>query len=262
MGIPLALGVKSIAGQKAAKAAGQAAEAQSAAAQAQLVEARESRERAIRAAESPQELAALERQIQQQERGVQREEKFLSSIDPTLVEASQQALRLLRGEEASTLGPMRQQRERQRKMLLDQLRSQLGPGAETSSAGIQALTQFDQQTSLGLAQQQQASLGQLLGSAQQSGQLGRTSLSSLGQIGSNISGGFGNIASRRVNAITGSQAGISQAGQSVIQSSGSQFVRDQLRAQAEGQIGTDLFKLGATVLGASTGGMGGGAKGA
>ena len=247
-----------IGADRQAKAATKAGHAREAAAAAQLRQAKESQQMAIKAAEAgPQELAALERSIQQQERGVAREEKFLGSIDPTLIEASQQALKLLRGEESSSLAPMKAQRDRQRKALVDQLRSQLGPGAETSSAGIQALTQFDQQTSMGLAQQQQASLGQLLGSTQQSASQGRSSLANLGQQGLGIAGGFSNIKARGVNAITGSQAGMSAAGSAMTNAAGARYSGDQLRGQAISGIGGQLVGAGVT---AGLSGLGGSKK--
>jgi len=227
-----------------ADAARGAARAQERSAREQLAFAKESQKRAIEAAESPQQLAQLEKSIAQQERGVQREEKFLSSIDPTLVEASQQALRLLRGEESQATAPARQQRQRQRQMLVDQLREQLGPGAETSSAGIQALNQFDQQTSAHLSGVQQQSLGTLLGSSQQSAGMGRSSLAQFGQQGLGIAQGFGNIAGRQVNAITGSQNAVSQAGAGVTGAAGSGFVGQQLGGQLLSGIGGGLAQAG------------------
>lgn len=91
-------------------------------------------------------LASLDRDIANQERNLQRQEKLISQIDPTIIEASQQALRLLRGEESSTLSPLKAQRAQQRQKLLNSLREQLGPGAETSTAGMQALNRFDSES--------------------------------------------------------------------------------------------------------------------
>ena len=230
--------------EKQASAAAKAGQAQENEAQKQLRLAQESQQQAIQAAESPQQLAALEKQLKSQEKGLAREEQFLSSIDPTLVEASQQALKLLRGEESSSVNPVRQQRERQRKQLLDQLREQLGPGAETSSAGMQALQNFDFQTSQAISGAQQSSLGQLLQSTQQSGQLGRSSLANLGQLGLGISSGFGDVAQRGVSAVLGGQSAITAAGQGAVSSAGGRFAGDAVRGGALSGIGGSLIKGG------------------
>lgn len=111
-------------------------------------------------------LLQYDRAIAAQDRNLGRQEQLIAQIDPAIMEASQQALRLLRGEQAQTLGPLTQQREQQRQKLLNQLREQLGPGAETSSAGLQALNRFDTETGQlysGAQQQAIANLGGLMG---------------------------------------------------------------------------------------------------
>jgi len=244
-----------------ANAAGKAGRAQEAASARQLEFAQQSQRQAVAAAESPQQLAALEKQMQQQEKGLAREEKFLSSIDPTLVEASQQALKLLRGEESSAVNPVRAQRQRQRQMLVDQLREQLGSGAETSSAGQQALQNFDFQTSQAISGAQQGSLGQLLSSSQQSGQMGRGAMANLGQLGLGISGQFGDIAQRKTNAFIGGQAGISSAGQGVVNAAGGRFAGDQIMGGAISGIGGSLIQGGITGMFSKPSPTGGGISG-
>ena len=91
-------------------------------------------------------LLAFDRDIKNQEKNLSRQEQLISQLDPTIIEASQQALRLLRGESSSTLAPIQAQRDQQRQKLMNSLRQQLGPGAESSTAGIQALTRFDAET--------------------------------------------------------------------------------------------------------------------
>jgi hypothetical protein len=116
-------------------------------------------------------LASLDRDIKNQERNLARQEQLISQIDPTIIEASQQALRLLKGEESSTLAPLKRQRMMQREKLLASLRQQMGPGAESSSAGLQALNRFDAETDNLFASGQQQALGNLGGlSAQFSSQ--------------------------------------------------------------------------------------------
>lgn len=103
-------------------------------------------------------LLAFDRDIKNQERNLSRQEQLISQLDPTIIEASQQALRLLRGESSSTLAPIQAQRDQQRQKLLNSLRQQLGPGAESSTAGIQALTRFDAETNQLMSSQQQNAL--------------------------------------------------------------------------------------------------------
>lgn len=143
-------------GNDSANAAQGAAMAQQAAAYAAYKEAK-----GIINPATVQGLASLDQDIARQEKNLSRQEQLISQIDPTIIEASQQALRLLRGESSSTLQPIQNQRAQQRQKLLNQLREQLGPGAETSTAGIQALTRFDAETNNLLAGQQQNAISML-----------------------------------------------------------------------------------------------------
>lgn len=141
-------------GKKAGRAAGRAANEQ-------LYEARRAygETKSIVEPATVAGLAAFDRDIANQEKNLARQEQLISQIDPTIIEASQQALRLLRGEESKTLSPFKNQRAMQRQKLVNSLREQLGPGAETSTAGIQALTRFDSETDSLFAGAQQQALG-------------------------------------------------------------------------------------------------------
>lgn len=154
-------------------------------------------------------LASFEKDIKNQEKNLARQEQLVSQIDPTIIEASQQALRLLRGEQSSTLAPLQNQRATQRQKLLNMLREQLGPGAETSTAGIQALTKFDAESANIFAGAQQQAISNL---GQTAGQFNATrpdmfreimGLSGLGQGGSQL-----RLAG--VNALQGAQNGLLQ----------------------------------------------------
>ena len=190
-------------------------------------------------------LLDVDNSIAAQEKNIARQEKLLSSIDPTIMEASQQALKLLRGEDASTLAPLKKQRDLQRQRLLNQLREQLGPGAETSTAGIQALTRFDSETdSLFAGAQQQAlgNLGQISGqfSAQRPDMLREVSgLSSFQTNRLNAGMLAPNYNLQRASALQG-------AGSQVINSAGAQFTGDLLRGQAQSAFTNDLLKAGLT----------------
>ena len=212
----------------------------------------ESQEAIREAAPSVSELRALEGSIAGQERNIARQERLLQSIDPAILEASQQALALLRGEESKTLKPLREERQRQRAQLVNQLRAQLGPGAETSTAGIQALNQFDQQSSLGLAQAQQAGL-QAVGqtAATFSGlspQLGQ-SFATLAGLGQARGGVNQRLANTRLNALQPQlQVGLARA-----DAAGARFVGQQVRGAGRIQQGQQLLQAAAGGAGAALG---------
>jgi len=178
----------------------------------------------------------MERDLASADKNLARQEALIGQIDPTIIEASQQALKLLRGETSSTLAPLQRQRETARQKLVNQLREQLGPGAETSTAGIQALNRFDSESTNLFAGAQQQALGQL---GQTAGQFNSTrpdlfreiaGRSQIGQIGSNLLMG---------------QAGIlGNARQGLIDTAGANFVEDQIRAQQRRNFGEKMLGVG------------------
>jgi len=226
----------------AARGAGRAAMAQERA-------AKEQQELALKNAESPEELAALRQSLDLQLGAVNKQASLFEALDPAIMEASQQALKLLQGQEAQSLAPLRQQFARDEQALRNQLREQMGPGAETSSAGIQALSELKFRQQQGLASTQQQSLAQLFGMGQ-SGAQGRGALNqSIGGI-TDIGSAFGNIANRRVGAITGTSQG-------VVGSAGSRFTEQTLRGQASSALFNSL--IGGAATGAAAGFFGSGA---
>lgn len=227
---------------RAGRAAGNAA-------QAQLAEERERRRLALEFAEfSPEELAQAERAIELNEKDIARKEELLASADPALIEAGKQALQLLQGEEAKTLDPIKRQRQEDRRKLEDKLRNQLGPGFATSTAGIQALNDFDAETGSLLAVEQDRSLGRLLGVAQNTANI--SNIGSNIDRAMNISQLFGNQRSRAISAINGTP--ITQAG--------APFVGDVLKHQADAQLIGNLTGAATSglVLSDILGGKGGG----
>jgi hypothetical protein len=252
---------------RAAKAAEKAAGAQAGAAastRAEIMnEARRLEREAMGLAEaSPQELAALNRSYASAEQGLAREERLLASIDPALMEASQQALKLLRGESADINKPMMDLRNSQRQNLLNSLRSQYGPGAESSSIGQRTLQSFDMETNAMMSQQQQSALGQAfgiatsdLGARQQRGIMG---LSQIGQ-------GFGALQERKLGARTGvgqsTLAALSGTSQQMIQAAGAPYVGEAVRAQGQQQTMQSMLGMGAAYAG-MMGGMPTGGGGA
>lgn len=187
-------------------------------------------------------LASLDKDIANQEKNLARQEQMISQIDPTVIEASQQALKLLRGEQSSTLQPLQNQRTQQRQKLVNQLRQQLGPGAETSSAGIQALTKFDSESSNIFAGAQQQALGNM-GSIFSTFNSGRpdmlreiTGLSNFGQAKTNLQ--FQKAAALS-NAMLGQQ-----------QAAGGQYIGAQMAGQQQQALGNQLLG-GAIQIGSS-----------
>jgi len=194
-------------------------------------------------------LNAADADLANQERNLARQEKLLASIDPTIMEASQQALKLLRGEESSTLSPLKRQRDLQRQKLLNQLREQLGPGAETSTAGIQALTRFDAETSnlMGGAQQQAlGNLGQISGqfSAQRPDML--REIAGYSNFGQQRSATLGRQAEGELSANMNVANLLSGARQPLIQSAGAQYTGALLRGQKQQAFTGDILKAGLT----------------
>lgn len=115
---------------------------------------------------SPQEIQALEGNLKSQEETIARERKLIEAVDPAIMEAGKQAYAMLQGQETAMLGPVKRQRERQKQQMQETLRRQLGPGFETSSAGIEAMSRFDSDTSDLMAQTQQNAVNNMLGIAQ------------------------------------------------------------------------------------------------
>lgn len=151
------------------------------------------------------ELQQMEHAVDINERDLARREKLIASSDPALIEAGQQALKLLQGQDASTLAPIRKQRDQQRQQLLNQLRQRLGPGAEESAAGARALSEFDAATNAQLTGAQQSSLGMLLTSATNTSGSYGTQQNLNNALG--IGGQRGALQDRYIRALQGPAAG-------------------------------------------------------
>lgn len=249
-----------------------AAEAAQRAAEAQLAMATRTREEVLSegrklqsdameyAAATPQELSILSNALSSQQLQLGREERLLNAIDPALMEASQQALKLLRGETADINKPMQDLRASQRQKLMDSLRAQYGPGAESSSIGQNALRSFDMETNSMFAQNQQSALGQVFGIASSDlGGRSQRALAGLQQIGQ----GYSALNERRLNTrlnVGNSMLGaLSGTSQQMIQNAGAPYVGDALKAQAQAQFINDRIKAGESMVGNAMGQAAGGA---
>lgn len=178
-------------------------------------------------------IAQFEKDIANQEKNLSRQEQLISQLDPTIIEASQQALRLLRGEDASTMAPLKRQREIQRQKLVNSLREQMGPGAESSTAGMQALTMFDSESGNLYAGAQQQALGTLGNiSSQFTSQRPDMFREIMGR--SQFGQGKSNLLFRQADILKG-------AGQDLMDTAGSEFVEAAMLGKQDTGFRKGLF---------------------
>lgn len=224
---------------RAARAAQNAANAQAAEARAQraaiLEQGNKNQQQAMALAQAtPQELAALSRSYTAADKSLAREEQLIAALDPAILEASKQALGLLRGETANMNKPMQDLRASQRQSLVNSLRSQYGAGAESTSIGQKALRNFDMETNTLFAQNQQNALGQAFGIA--SSDFGNRLTRGIGQV-QQVGQGYSALQERQLNtqlntgnALLGAMSGTSQQ---MIQAAGAPYVGEAIRAQGQ-----------------------------
>jgi len=182
-----------------------------------------------------------------QQQTLAQQEALLGAVDPALMSAGQQALAILQGQNAPTLAPLEAELNLQRSNLTQSLASQLGPGGITSSAGQSALQSFDTGAANTLAQQQQAYLSTLLGSAQST--YGSTNpLNTVSSLQNSLAG-MQNQQGMQIGALTGSSvtpyAGAPYAGSATLGS----IVPGLLGSGATGAgaaLGNSLAKGGTT----------------
>jgi hypothetical protein len=205
---------------------------------------------------SPQELAQINQQLllsmnslNSQLGSIAKDEELLHAVDPALKEAGMQAYRLMKGQQAEALAPIRAERARQRVGLETALRDQLGSGYKTSTAGFQALSQFDQQTAATLQQTQDATLQSFLGISagvrpDVSGKLARA-FGGAAQIGATGLSALQNITGRQVAAFNQSPINY----QPLLSTAGADSVGDLTRANNLQGLFGGLSQLGGMGVG-------------
>lgn len=214
-----------------------AARAADAAGQAQYDQQQSDRAQAMQyAAPSEMEMQQLQQAISMNTQDIARKQKILDSSDPALIEAGHQALDLMQGKSAAALGPIQNQRNEQRKQLEASLAQRLGGDYATSSAGIQALNNFDQQTSNLMTTAQQQTLGQFLGVAQNSQQFGSMQPNIANS--ASLSAQRGNINARQLNAFSGNRVDPTL-----------QFAGDLSSARSQQQFFGQLMSVGGQAAG-------------
>jgi hypothetical protein len=216
----------------------------------QAAQAAQNRQLAMQqAAPTAQELSTIQNQLDQQSRyqsiqaaSVQRDTSILNTLDPSLVQAGQQASQLMSGQSAAILAPMKQQQTMERNQLQASLAAQFGPGYASSSAGQQALQQFDMSSNLQLQQAQMQAFNnvtQYMNYGIQSSNAINSSDRLMAETSDNMSAqalrGMNAIQTRQINAIEGSSAGMNAT-------AGSQFAGASAAGEAIGSMGAGLLK--------------------
>lgn len=235
--------ISSSGANKAARAQGDIAAAQLEAEKARLEMARQQRADALEASKPSQsEIDTLMAQSNAAARAIARQEALLNATDPALIEAGAQALKLLRGEEASVLAPARAERDRQRSQLINEIQKRLGPGGLDSSSGQAALNRFDQQTQLTLGDLQQKALDRVLGVTQAVRPNPYAAADAVQQEYINRA----NLANRKVSAINQTPiapyAPMQNVGASFVEAA-KQGQNQQAFGQSLGQLGGDFSRL-------------------
>lgn len=205
---------------------------------------------------TPQELKAYEASLAGAMKQNEQDMRLMDSIDPALMEASKQVLGLLRGDQTSMGGSYEKGRLSQRQQLVNSLRAQYGPGAESSSIGQRALQQFDMQSSEGAFGMQQQSLSSMMGLLNSRPGMER-GVGLLSQSGQN----FGNIAARQAQTQLGAgnvlMGAFGAGNQGVMNTVGSQYTEQLIRGRGQQQD----HQTGVEFMGSFFGGKAGGGGG-
>lgn len=211
----------------------------------------------------------------QQSQQLQGEIQLQSQINPAIGAAGVQALAMLNGKSAPVLAPMQNQIANQRAQLVQSLQNQYGPGYATSSAGMQALNQFDQNAQMTMAQAQQSYEGQLMGQAIQGNPNISNQMAQMGQSSAQSATTYGNLSNtlqQRQMGVYGQQMGALMA-TSPTQYQGADQVANQMMGAQNSKMGGNLFGFafqgmngimsgsGQSQGGGSSGGGGGGMGG-
>lgn len=181
--------------------------------------------------------------LQDNKTALARDNSILDSIDPAIKESGTQALALLQGQQASVLGPIQAQQKLQRTALEQSLASSLGPDYAVSSAGRQALSQFDQNAELVTANAQQSSLGQLLGVVQNTASNlnpvnnNATAFNTLGNLNTEGFNMTNQVAQNKISAIYGNQGAQSGAANNQFTAAGNTGVPGAIVGQTVGNLG-------------------------
>ncbi len=235
----------------------QAAAAQDAAMQQQAMAKQQQSQAMDLSKMTPQELQAYGGSLTAASSQLAQQQRLMDSIDPAVMEASKQVLKVLQGGQTGMGDAIGQQRNSQRAALVNSLQSQYGPGAESSSIGQKALSQFDMQTNMMQQQGQGQTLGNLMG-VMDNKPNANGAISALNNAGQQ----FGNVQNRQLAAAFGTNP-------AMLNSAGADRTGDLIKAGAQRQFFDNWSNssmkfgemMGGSGMGQSSGGGGGGGGG-
>lgn len=245
MGIGAAVGLAgSLIGANAAK---KAAQEQAAAADRYRQWVGQQMDTALGEINSPSRLAAYDKALQSQSENVSRMQTLAQSLSPNLIEVGKQLHGMLQGQSAPVLKNLNDQRALQRQQLVDRINTQMGPGGASSTAGQQALNEFDQQTANLTSQAQNEYLSKFMDVSLQSPRvmnaLGGAS-TQLAQI--NEMAPSADSARLRASFVGGPGA---QAAQMGMQTAGASQAGNSVLASALGGLGQMGMAIGGMMMG-------------
>lgn len=172
MGITAAVGIAAVVAGTVVSANAQqsAANAQHDEAQTQLQFQEQTRDQANAIAQPTfQEMQGIQTQIQMSSDLLDTQISQIKQQQTLYENVTDQATKLLNGQDAASLTPLNQSIAAQRTQLQNQLRDQLGTGYAATSAGQEALARFDQQANASTVSAQQSSIAQYMGYSSQLG---------------------------------------------------------------------------------------------
>lgn len=116
------------------------------------------------ASPSPEQIQNMQQQTDIAQANLTRQKAILDSADPAMMELGKQTLAMLQGnKQVGTNATMQRQIQQQRTQLQNKLQAQLGPGWQQTTAGQQAMSQFDANAASGLQVNQQNQINNNLG---------------------------------------------------------------------------------------------------
>ena len=189
----------------------------------------------------PSQQAAIDKAMAYQQQNIQRQQTLVDSIDPALLDAGKQMQQLLNGQSAPVIKNFLDQRNLQKQQMLDGLRQQMGPGAETSSMGQNMLMKFDQETANMQNSIQQQYLDKVSNLAIGGGQ---TLSDVMGKASTTLAGlgdQLGQIGLNQANILNGGTAAMNASQQAVVNAAGGEQKANQL-------IGQGIQQAGSTVM--------------
>lgn len=202
---------------------------------------------------------------------INQQQRQLDAMDPQVKAAGSDLYDLLTGHASAVLAPMQAQIDQQRTQLQGQLESQLGPGWQTSSAGIMAMTQFNMQSATTLQQAQQSAISNVTSTY---GNLSGIQNQGQNAVTSQTGEAFGRamtadqsvlqanqfVTNRQTNAFLGAMSANpvnfmapSSAQSGVTQVAGDQFAGQAIAGKALSGAATGLLGLGGQMAGSGGG---------